>query len=381
MITVVVVTYNSAPHLPRLVDSLPDALSGVGPWRLHVVDNDSTDGTADLVERLLPDADLTRAGANLGYAAAINVTADAAPRDDHLLVLNPDVRLHPGCLAHLVTALDSGAGIAVPKLLDDDGALSPSLRREPSLARVWAEALVGGRRAARLGVSEVISDPRRYRTPGPVELGNGGRAPGLGLVPPRGRQLGRIVLPLLRGDRLLPPCPRRRLRGHVRPRGRGVPHRGAYGADVDLWRLLVGNRVRDCARRHGPARTLLFRSGLAAGEAIRSADPAHRAGPGPRSRRSPRSRLGRPRRRPPPPGVPATSGSPLRTGGTTTRALRLPARCARSPAPARPGREQHGDANASEGHQHPVRPTDPAQARQHVRSWCGARFRTCPASM
>ena len=146
VITVVVVTYNSAAHLPRLVDSLPDALAGVGEWTLHVVDNDSTDGTPALVEQLLPAAALTRVGANRGYATGINLAADQAPPDHHLLVLNPDVRLHPGCVAHLLHAVDLGAGIVVPKLLDDDGVLSPSLRREPSLTRAWAEALIGGRR-------------------------------------------------------------------------------------------------------------------------------------------------------------------------------------------------------------------------------------------
>ncbi len=278
MITVVVVTYNSAAHLPRLVDSLPDALAGVGEWTLHVVDNDSTDGTPALVEQLLPAAALTRVGANRGYAAGINLAADQAPPDHHLLVLNPDVRLHPGCVAHLLHAVDLGAGIVVPKLLDDDGVLSPSLRREPSLTRAWAEALIGGRRAARLGLSEVISDPRRYQTAGPVDWATGA----VMLVSASCRRaVGRWDESFFLYSEEVDYCRRARHAGFdvvLAPEAVASHTSGAYGADVALWRLLMRNRVRDYARHHGRVRTALFRTGIGVGEAIRAADPAHRAG-------------------------------------------------------------------------------------------------------
>jgi GT2 family glycosyltransferase len=69
--------------LPALAGQLRDA------DELIVVDNGSDDGTAALVEELVPDARVIEAGANLGFAAACNRGADAAG-GDLLVLLNPD---------------------------------------------------------------------------------------------------------------------------------------------------------------------------------------------------------------------------------------------------------------------------------------------------
>jgi N-acetylglucosaminyl-diphospho-decaprenol L-rhamnosyltransferase len=54
-------------------------------------------------------------------------------------------------------------GIAVPRLLDAKGALIPSMRREPTLVRALADALLGASRAGRWGrLGEVITDPDSY---------------------------------------------------------------------------------------------------------------------------------------------------------------------------------------------------------------------------
>ena len=56
---------------------------------LIVVDNDSVDGTPEVVERLAPDARLERNGHNSGFAAACNAVA-AMATGDLLVILNPD---------------------------------------------------------------------------------------------------------------------------------------------------------------------------------------------------------------------------------------------------------------------------------------------------
>ena len=57
-VALVVVTYDSAADVADLVASLDAGLRGVGRYELVVVDNDSSDGTADEVARVAPWATL-----------------------------------------------------------------------------------------------------------------------------------------------------------------------------------------------------------------------------------------------------------------------------------------------------------------------------------
>jgi len=162
-VTVAVVTWNSADVLPGLIASLPAGAGGV-PYHLVVVDNASSDDTVEVARTLAPDATVLQTGRNAGYAAGVNAAVAATPDSPAVLVLNPDVRLEPGCLATLLAALDEpGTGIAVPRLSDADGRLIHSMRRRPTLLRAYADAVVGATVAGRWpALGEVVTDAERY---------------------------------------------------------------------------------------------------------------------------------------------------------------------------------------------------------------------------
>lgn len=173
-VAVVVVTYHSEPLLADLVASLRPGLAGVR-WHLVVADNGSADGTVATLRRLAPEAVVVELGANRGYAAGINAAVAAAPPHTAVLVLNPDVRLGAGCGRALLTALRlPGTGVAVPRLVDGDGRLLPSMRREPSIVRILGDALLGARRVGRYPwLGEVVTDPRRYQAPATTDWAEG----------------------------------------------------------------------------------------------------------------------------------------------------------------------------------------------------------------
>ncbi|HET9257235.1 MAG TPA: glycosyltransferase, partial [Pseudonocardiaceae bacterium] len=103
---------------------------------------------------------------NDGFAAGVNAGLTAASGCD-VLVLNPDIRLDPGSVAALRESLlrpGTGiTGITVPRLLDAEGQVHPSLRRRPSVPRAFAAALLGGTRAGRVpALGELIIDPAPY---------------------------------------------------------------------------------------------------------------------------------------------------------------------------------------------------------------------------
>jgi GT2 family glycosyltransferase len=161
-IAVVVVTFNSERFIPDLVASLAPGLDGLA-WHLTVADNASSDQTLALLKEHAPDAKVVETGRNAGYAAGINAAVTAAAPHTAVLVLNPDIRLRPGCVPAMVEVLRRrGAGIVVPRIVGRDGGFSPSLRREPTIRRMLSDALFGATRMGRIGLGEVITDERRY---------------------------------------------------------------------------------------------------------------------------------------------------------------------------------------------------------------------------
>jgi N-acetylglucosaminyl-diphospho-decaprenol L-rhamnosyltransferase len=161
-IAVVIVTYNSAHVIGDLLDSLPKALDGLTA-DVVVVDNGSSDGTAERVAAM--GACRVVRSANVGYAGGINRGVREAALAQAILVLNPDVRLHPGSLPPLLAALrEPRVGIAAPRVLTPQGKLHLSLRREPTLARAL------GLTRTRLAIfSGYVCNPSAYARPCTVD--------------------------------------------------------------------------------------------------------------------------------------------------------------------------------------------------------------------
>jgi len=100
------------------------------PFRLSteiiVVDNASTDGSAEMVSREFPDVRQIINAENLGFARANNVGIRAA-RGRYILLLNNDTVASPDALEGLVAFMEAhpDAGAVGPRLLRPDGAAQP----------------------------------------------------------------------------------------------------------------------------------------------------------------------------------------------------------------------------------------------------------------
>jgi GT2 family glycosyltransferase len=92
-LSVLIVAWNSRTELAR---TLPALLPELGEGdELIVVDNDSSDSTAEAVEELAPSARIVRPDRNLGFAAGVNAGAAEASAE-LLVILNPDAAPRPG---------------------------------------------------------------------------------------------------------------------------------------------------------------------------------------------------------------------------------------------------------------------------------------------
>ena len=154
-VAAVVVTYNSRRHVAALLDSLPDAFGSL-TYSVVVVDNGSTDETLDLLA-LRSDCDVVRS-TNDGYAAGINRAVRASPDASAILILNPDATLDPDAVPRMLESLRRpGVGIVAPRVREEDGRLSPTLRRGPTLGRVGGLSFTG-----LAAFAERIENPKEY---------------------------------------------------------------------------------------------------------------------------------------------------------------------------------------------------------------------------
>lgn len=154
-VAALVVTYNSEDHITDLLDSLPAAMGELS-YSVVVVDNGSADGTVALLDGR-GDCVVVRSS-NDGYAAGINRAVRSSPPAGALLVLNPDATVDAGAVPLMLDVLRKpGTGIVAPRVREEDGSLSPTLRRGPTMGRVGGLSFTG-----HPAFTERIEDPREY---------------------------------------------------------------------------------------------------------------------------------------------------------------------------------------------------------------------------
>jgi N-acetylglucosaminyl-diphospho-decaprenol L-rhamnosyltransferase len=132
-VSVCIVNWNCRKLLRNCLRSLSAARQGLR-LEVIVVDNGSTDGAAEMVERDFPRVRLIRNAANRGFAAANNQAATTA-RGRYLFFLNNDTVVPPDTLLHLRDYLRTHpqTGLVGPQLRDGRGRPQVSARGRPTI--------------------------------------------------------------------------------------------------------------------------------------------------------------------------------------------------------------------------------------------------------
>jgi GT2 family glycosyltransferase len=99
---IIVVNFNGGELVLDAVGSLQ--AQSLPPRRVLVVDNGSSDGSADAVVEAYPGVELVRLGWNAGFAAANNVGIEMLADCEFVALLNPDAFADPSWLESLVAA-------------------------------------------------------------------------------------------------------------------------------------------------------------------------------------------------------------------------------------------------------------------------------------
>jgi GT2 family glycosyltransferase len=131
-VTAAVVSWNTRDLLLRCLASLePEA--GAGRVEVVVIDNASSDSSADAARAFAPWVRVLEPGGNLGFGRAVNLVA-AETRSEWLLAANADVALEPGALDALERAgSEPRVGCVAPRLVLPDGTTEHSVYPFPTL--------------------------------------------------------------------------------------------------------------------------------------------------------------------------------------------------------------------------------------------------------
>jgi N-acetylglucosaminyl-diphospho-decaprenol L-rhamnosyltransferase len=134
---IVIVNWNTGEYLRECVRSIVSAdRDAFTIARVTVIDNNSSDGSADGLEDLPLPLTLVRNSRNVGFAAACNQGA-AGSTAEYLLFLNPDTRLFPETLATVTRFMESEqaaeVGVCGAQVVDGYGGPVISCARFPTL--------------------------------------------------------------------------------------------------------------------------------------------------------------------------------------------------------------------------------------------------------
>lgn len=156
-VSVIVVNWNLKDHLRSCLESVRNFRGSVSV-EIIVIDNGSTDGSIEMMEREFADAKLVRNRSNLGFARASN-EGMAAAAGRYLFLFNNDARLFEGALPRLVEFMDRhpDVGLCGPRVSNPDGTLQVRSKGfYPSIPRALGQFFVPGflRRQQPLGFYE-----------------------------------------------------------------------------------------------------------------------------------------------------------------------------------------------------------------------------------
>jgi N-acetylglucosaminyl-diphospho-decaprenol L-rhamnosyltransferase len=140
-LAIIIVSWNVRDYLADCLRSVFADLHRSGlTGQVWVVDNQSTDGTADLVANLFPHVHLIQNNHNPGFGAANNQAMRAAAEQEprYYFLLNPDTLVRPGALCALVEFMDNNpqAGMAGARLVYGDGRFQHSAFAFPGLSQL-----------------------------------------------------------------------------------------------------------------------------------------------------------------------------------------------------------------------------------------------------
>lgn len=139
-VTGCIVTYNNIATIDNAIDSLLRCTEA--PFRLYVVDNGSTDGTTEHIEKTYPEVTVIKSGSNVGFGAGHDLIMDRLDSDYHVII-NPDIIVKDDVISILGDYMEQhpDIGMLSPEIRFPDGRLQILGKKCPALHYLIASRL------------------------------------------------------------------------------------------------------------------------------------------------------------------------------------------------------------------------------------------------
>lgn len=142
-VTGCIVTHNNSRCVNAAIRELMRYTKDID-FTLYIVDNDSTDGTVQNIEKEFPperypQVKVIETGKNLGFGAGHNTVLPML-RSDYHVVINPDILIRENVILEMAEYMDKHKeiGILAPKVLSMDGSPQILGKRNPTLKYLFA---------------------------------------------------------------------------------------------------------------------------------------------------------------------------------------------------------------------------------------------------
>lgn len=131
-----IVTYNDVNRAPVTVESILNNTKKY-PLKLYVIDNASTDSTADCIEKI-GQVKVIKNCKNVGFGAAHNQVLDEELGKYHF-VINPDITITTDVISSMVDYFESNPDVvmAMPKIMNQDGSEQKLPKETPTFKRLF----------------------------------------------------------------------------------------------------------------------------------------------------------------------------------------------------------------------------------------------------
>ncbi len=151
LLAVIVASYNSKKYLQKCIDSVIKFIPEKDKELIEIiiVDNNSTDGSKELVEEFCGNYFFIRSimnDKNMGFAYANN-QAISSSSADYFFLLNSDTEIFENSIENVLRYIKNDIpsdkiGILGPKIINSDGTVQDSCRKFPSLINAAAHNIL-----------------------------------------------------------------------------------------------------------------------------------------------------------------------------------------------------------------------------------------------
>ncbi len=169
-LSVIILNYNVEYFLYQCLCSVENAISKLEA-EIIVVDNNSPDGSCEMVREYFPTVKLIASAENTGFPKGNNIGVDVA-KGEYICILNPDTIVGEHIFEEFLTFLESNdkIGIIGPKLIDGTGKFLPESKRGIPTPYVAMTKILGLYKIAPKYFSEYYATHLNHNQQGEVSI-------------------------------------------------------------------------------------------------------------------------------------------------------------------------------------------------------------------